>query len=231
MVPLYWHEGWPSFSSIVVHSREWFWPVAGSEGSAWNNLYGRGGAVAENRKGDECREVDLERKSAGRPCTESRSMWNAPEFPQIQRQDLIGNMSKPESALVRRKFNLIWRIKTNNNKKPARKFSIRLKKDRHKKRKRKRKEQPLNKWTQSSIAEELVFLLLLDRLHWKPTIYHCFLPWQKRNACRLQLLQLLLLIVVGVEWPVCRVTKRWIEVCFQPWYNPLWLTGLKTPAY
>ena len=24
-------------------------------------------------------------------------------------------------------------------------------------------------------------------------------------------------------------TRRQIEVCFQPWYNPLWLTRLKTP--
>ena len=29
---------------------------------------------------------------------------------------------------------------------------------------------------------------------------------------------------------MCRVTWRRIEVCYQPWCNPLWLTGLKIPA-
>ena len=29
---------------------------------------------------------------------------------------------------------------------------------------------------------------------------------------------------------VCRITKRWIEVCFQPWDNPLWFTGLISPT-
>ena len=34
--------------------------------------------------------------------------------------------------------------------------------------------------------------------------------------------------MVNIKWLVHRVTKRWIEVCFQPWYSPWWLTGLKT---
>ena len=28
--------------------------------------------------------------------------------------------------------------------------------------------------------------------------------------------------MVNVKWLVCRVTERWIEVRFQPQYNPLW---------
>ena len=32
---------------------------------------------------------------------------------------------------------------------------------------------------------------------------------------------------VVVWWQVCRMTSRQIEICFYPWYNPLWLTGLK----
>ena len=30
-----------------------------------------------------------------------------------------------------------------------------------------------------------------------------------------------------IWWLVCRKTRRQIEVCFYPWYNHLWLTGLK----
>ena len=28
----------------------------------------------------------------------------------------------------------------------------------------------------------------------------------------------------------CGVSRRWIDVCFQPWRKPLWLTGLKAPT-
>ena len=35
-------------------------------------------------------------------------------------------------------------------------------------------------------------------------------------------------ILAGVKGLVCRVTKRWTEVCSQSWYNPWWLTGLET---
>ena len=36
--------------------------------------------------------------------------------------------------------------------------------------------------------------------------------------------------IIVLIWLVCRVTENWIEVCFQSWYNPSWLTGLKTPV-
>ena len=29
---------------------------------------------------------------------------------------------------------------------------------------------------------------------------------------------------------LCGRSRRWIDVCFQPWHNPLWLTGLKAPT-
>ena len=31
----------------------------------------------------------------------------------------------------------------------------------------------------------------------------------------------------AVLWLLCGISSRWTEVCFQPWYNPLRLTGLK----
>ena len=29
---------------------------------------------------------------------------------------------------------------------------------------------------------------------------------------------------------LCRTRRRWIDICLQPWCNPLWLTGLKAPT-
>ena len=34
----------------------------------------------------------------------------------------------------------------------------------------------------------------------------------------------------NVLWLVEWKTRRWVEVCFQPWCNPLWLTWLKAPT-
>ena len=34
----------------------------------------------------------------------------------------------------------------------------------------------------------------------------------------------------AVSWLLRGITRRWVIVCFQPCYNPLWLTGLKTPT-
>ena len=31
-------------------------------------------------------------------------------------------------------------------------------------------------------------------------------------------------------WLLCWITRRWIDICFQPWCNPLWMTGLKAPT-
>ncbi len=31
-------------------------------------------------------------------------------------------------------------------------------------------------------------------------------------------------------WLLCGIIRRWIDVCFKPWCNPLWLTGLKAPT-
>ena len=33
-----------------------------------------------------------------------------------------------------------------------------------------------------------------------------------------------------IWWLACRVDRRQIEHCFQPWCNPLWLTRLKIPT-
>ena len=33
-----------------------------------------------------------------------------------------------------------------------------------------------------------------------------------------------------VTWLLCRISRRWIAICFQPWCNPMWLTGLKAPT-
>ena len=33
-----------------------------------------------------------------------------------------------------------------------------------------------------------------------------------------------------VWWLACRVNRRQIEQCVQPWCNPMWLTGLKIPT-
>ena len=33
-----------------------------------------------------------------------------------------------------------------------------------------------------------------------------------------------------VWWLVCRKTRRQTEICFQPWHDLLWLTGLKVPT-
>ena len=33
-----------------------------------------------------------------------------------------------------------------------------------------------------------------------------------------------------IWWLVCRVTRRQSDVWFSPWYNSLWLTGLKVPT-
>ena len=50
--------------------------------------------------------------------------------------------------------------------------------------------------------------------------------------CFVLVLRLILWILktFGVAWLLCGITRRWIDVCFQPWCNPLWLTGLKAPT-
>ena len=50
--------------------------------------------------------------------------------------------------------------------------------------------------------------------------------------CFQSVLRLILWILknLAVSLLLCWVIRKWIDVCFQPWYNPLWLTGLKAPA-
>ena len=44
------------------------------------------------------------------------------------------------------------------------------------------------------------------------------------------------IVITRQLWSCCRcssrsvITAAKIEICFQPWYNPLWLTGVKAPA-
>ena len=75
----------------------------------------------------------------------------------------------------------------------------------------------------------------------------CCLPHGMQVACRLHSWSSYIMIsatlgcyeifhlcyrnVVGFKWLMCRVSERWLRVCFQPWCNPQWLTGLKTPTH
>ena len=34
----------------------------------------------------------------------------------------------------------------------------------------------------------------------------------------------------SVLWLVCGISRKWIDVYFQPWNSPVWITGLKAPA-
>ena len=35
----------------------------------------------------------------------------------------------------------------------------------------------------------------------------------------------------AVLWFLCRISRRWIDICFQPWCNLFRLTGLKAPTF
>ena len=50
--------------------------------------------------------------------------------------------------------------------------------------------------------------------------------------CFIFVLRLMLWILKNftVTWLLYGMNRRWIDVCFQPWCNPLWLTGLKASA-
>ena len=49
----------------------------------------------------------------------------------------------------------------------------------------------------------------------------CWVPAEYKQAKKTRLV---------VWWLVKWITWRWGEVCVQPWCNPLWLTGLKSPT-
>ena len=50
------------------------------------------------------------------------------------------------------------------------------------------------------------------------------------SFCILSRVILWILKNLAVSWLLCRITRRWIDFCFKPWCNPLWLTGLKAPT-
>ena len=35
----------------------------------------------------------------------------------------------------------------------------------------------------------------------------------------------------AVCWLLCRIARKWVDVCFQPWCNPQWLIGLKAVKF
>ena len=92
----------------------------------------------------------------------------------------------------------------------------------------------LSPWYQHILALCVCFLvcLFLNRGDTWLTISSNICVW---CLCVLILIFVSILILwilknFAVSLLLCRISKRWIDVCFQPWCNPLWLTGLKAPT-